>query len=98
MTLTARPEFGHRTGIAREESLAHIAADLEGCGPDGRAEPGNDVSRFTIERRDCGLDDAGREPAPAGVRDADAIARAARKESPEGNPRRERRRRRPEKK
>ena len=67
-------------GVLRQERVPDFGADFEGARSDRRAEPGDEFARLAVERRNRRLDDAGGEPAPARVRDADAIARAARQE------------------
>src|SRR6185295_4017583 len=60
--------------VARGEGSAHVLADFEMLLGDRRAQPRGELARGNIQRRDRVLEHARGQPAPAGMRGADAPA------------------------
>ena len=68
-----RREAAGRTRVIGDEDLAHLLADLEGQGSNGRPEPGEKVGRRPRRPRDGLLQHPGRETAPACVGRGDPV-------------------------
>ncbi|MOA17206.1 hypothetical protein D3C78_1374540 [compost metagenome] len=62
--------------MLRDEGSTHLGADLEGLRANGRAQPDQHLISRTIQRRNAGLQHAGSQPAPAGMRRCHAAAGA----------------------
>ena len=85
---TPARERGRRVGITRDERVANVVADLVRGGADAGPSHATNAGSVAMHRRNGVLQNAGRQPAPPGVRGADDGAIGGREAAPAGNRRR----------